>query len=59
MHAHINVHFDHNHDRLFSRISRDLGAAYDWLAGPGMSGQERMSRELAEVRNGKYSNGAV
>lgn len=59
MHAHIHVHFDHHHGGLFSRIARDLGAAYDWLAGPAMSEQERLDRELAEARSSKYAEGAL
>ena len=59
MNAHIHVHLDHNHEGLFSRIARDLGAAYEWLAGPSMSEQERANRELAEIRNSKYDNVAL
>ena len=59
MNVHLHFHFDHNHDGLLTRIARDLGVAYDWLAGPGLSDQERLNRELAEARNGKYGVGAI
>ncbi len=59
MNAHIHIHLDHNHDGLFNRIARDLGAAYDWLAGPALSEQERVNRALAEARNGKFGPEAL
>ena len=59
MSLHIHLHTDHNHDGLLVRIARDLGAAHDWLAGPGMSEQERMQRELAQARNDRHGSGAL
>ena len=59
MNAHIHFHFDHSHDGLLTRIARDLGAACDWLTGPGMSAQERLNRELADIRNDKHGVGVI
>ena len=59
MNAHIPFHIDHDPDRLLSRISRELTVAYDWFAGPAMSDQERLNRELAQTRSSKYSNGVI
>lgn len=49
MHAHFSVHWDHRNDGRLSRVARELGSAYSWLAGPALSAQERRRRELAEV----------
>lgn len=49
MHAHLSVHFDHRPDGLLGRVTRELGSAYSWLAGPALSEQERRHRELAEI----------
>lgn len=49
MHAHFSVHWDHGNDGLLSRVARELGSAYSWLAGPALSEQERQRRELSEV----------
>ncbi len=43
---HIHLHFENNHEGLFSRVTRDLGTALDWLTGPAMSQQERLDRTL-------------
>ena len=34
---------------MFPRLGHQIAHVYDWLAGPGMSDQERMSRILAET----------
>lgn len=59
MQAHIHVHFDHNHDGLFSRVTRDLGAALDRLGGPAMSDQERLERAKVEAQNELRSIGVL
>lgn len=59
MHAHFSVHWDHRHDGLFSRMARELGAAYDWLAGPAMSEQARLRRELAEAGSWRRLTGSL
>ncbi len=59
MNLHFHLHFDHNHSGILARISRDLGAAYDWLAGAGMSEQAQLNRLLAEVRNDRHGNGLL
>ncbi len=59
MHTHFHIHFDHNHNGLFNRIARGLGAACEGLNGPAMSERERFDRELAEAHNSKYSVGAL
>jgi hypothetical protein len=41
---------DHQQEGLLNRITKDLVAVYDWLAGPPMSDQERMNRLLEETR---------
>ena len=45
MNAHFHIHFDH-HNRLLSRITRELTAAYDWLTGPALTDQERLNLEV-------------
>ena len=59
MQAHIHVHFDHNHDGLFSRVARDLGAALDRLGGPAMSDQERLERAKVQAQNELRSIGVL
>ena len=58
MNAHFHIHFDH-HDRLLSRITRELTLAYDWLTGPALTDQERLNLELAQAQPDKYFNGAI
>jgi hypothetical protein len=41
---------DHHHEGLLNRITKDIVAVYDWLAGPPMSEQARMNRLLEETR---------
>ena len=59
MHAHIHLHLDHNHGGLFSRVTRDIGSALDWITGPAMSSQERLKRAQAEVRSNKSGYGIL
>ena len=64
MHAHVTVqldsiHFDHNHDGLLGRMSRNMGAALDWLTGPAMTAQERREQTLADVRNRRFEDTVI
>ena len=54
---HIHLHFENNHEGLFSRVTRDLGTALDWLTGPAMSQQERLDRTLLETQHDKHGVG--
>ena len=63
MHAHLTVqldsiHFDHNHEGFFARVTHGMGSALEWATGPGMSEQQRVRRELAEARNERYLRGS-
>ena len=59
MHLHIALHKDHSHNDLLGRVSRDLGAALDWLTGPAMSEQDRLHSTLADARNRSCENGVL
>ena len=59
MSVQLHVHFDHHHDGFLARLSRDLGHALDWIAGPAMSEQQRYDRLQAEVRGDKYRHGVL
>ena len=59
MHIHISLHKDHSHHNLLGDISRDLGAALDWLTGPGMTDQDRQELTLADVRNRRFEDSAL
>ena len=59
MSVHLHVHIDHHHDGFLTRLSRDLGHALDWMAGPPMSEQQRYDRLQAEVRGNKYGHGVL
>jgi hypothetical protein len=41
---------DHQQQGLLDRITKDIVAVYDWLAGPPMSEQDRINRLLEETR---------
>lgn len=53
------VHFDHNHEGLFGRVSRNVGAALDWLTGPGMTDQKRAAQTLTDVRNQRFDDTVI
>ena len=59
MHLHVSLHRSHSHDGLVCRISRDLGAALDWLTGPAMTEQDRLQLDLADVRNRAHETGSL
>ena len=64
MHAHItlhvnSLHFDHSHDGLFGRVSRNVGTALDWLTGPAMTEQDREEQTLADVRNRRFEDSVL
>lgn len=59
MHAHFSVHFDHRHDGLLNRVARELGAAYAWLSGPGMSEHDRLRRDIAEADHRSHLTSAL
>jgi hypothetical protein len=54
MKANISMPIEHNHSGLFGRVTHDFSAALEWLAGPGMSEQERTARAMSEVQRHKY-----
>ena len=51
MTIHVNKHIEHTTTHLLPIIAKGLVAGYDWLAGPAMSEQERMTHELAETES--------
>ena len=59
MHAHFTVHFDHNHNGLIGRFSRNVGTALDWLTGPALTDQERSQQTLADVRNRRFEDSVL
>ena len=56
---HVHFHFDHNRNGPFSRLTRELGGALDWITGPAMSQQELMERTLAEIQNDMRGYGVI
>lgn len=56
---HVHLHFDHNHDGLLTRVTRDVGSALSWLTGPAMSQQERLDRSLLEAKRHQHGLGIL
>ncbi len=64
MHAHFivqlnAVHWDHNHDGVLGRVSRNVSATLDWLAGPAMTEQERRDQTIADVHNRRFEETVI
>ena len=44
------IHIKPNHTgEVFSKLIKEVGHVYDWLAGSGMSERDKQQRELAEA----------
>ena len=54
----MSIHFHKpNHTlELFSKLVKEVSHAHDWLAGPPMSEQDKMQRELFENQARWVSN---